>query len=228
MIMRSNCLSILLLSSLCATAQDQTNALRKFVVADIETRVPIRDAIVVTGAGYRDTTNYRGVCFIPTQFDTLTISRHGYLAEKMLPHEVKDTTFLIPNSKRISEVTVWGKQDNSGMMDGIKEAIEEGVAANNATKGALNFSFDFAKMLDKRYRKDMKHLQKTRQIFKKMDQKDDDPIVAAYKKALEEKRLKDEEQKKAEEQKAQMQQESKQAVEEKKKLTEETQQQLGQ
>lgn len=202
--------------------------MRKFVVADIETRVPVRDAIVITGDGYRDTTNYRGVCFIPTQFDTLTVYKHGYLAEKLLPKETKDSTFIIPNSKRISEVTVWGKQDNSGLMSGMKRAIEEGVAANNATKGALNFSFDFAKMIDRRYRKDMKHLKKTRAIFQEMDKKDDDPIVAAYQKALEEKRLEEEQKKKTEEMKAKAKQDTLQAIEEKKKLTEKTEEELGQ
>lgn len=52
----------------------------------------------------------------------------------------------------------------------------------------LVVTFDFAKMLDKRYRRDMKHLRKTREVFKEMDKGDEDPIVNAYRQAMEEKK----------------------------------------
>lgn len=219
--MRSNCLYTLLLSSVYATAQVPDDSLHKFVVADMETRVPIRDAIVVTGSGYRDTTNYRGICYIPTHFDTLSIQRHGYLTERLLSKEIKDSTFLIPNSKRISEVTIWGKQHKTGMMSGMDRAIQEGMANDKSAQGTFNIAFDFAKMLDKRYRKDMKHLEKTREIFQKMDKHDDDPIVNAYKKALEEKRLEDERKKALQERAEKAKQDALRKMEEKKKLTEE-------
>lgn len=44
------------------------------------------------------------------------------------------------------------------------------------------------KILDKRYRRDMKHLHKTREVFKEMDKDNEDPIVRAYKEAMEEKK----------------------------------------
>lgn len=44
------------------------------------------------------------------------------------------------------------------------------------------------KVLDKRYRRDMKHLRKTREVFKEMDKDNEDPIVRAYKEAMEEKK----------------------------------------
>ena len=82
---------------------------RRLVIADMETHVPVRGAIVTTKSGYRDTTNYRGICFIPTKFDTLSVSRSGYLTESLLTGEVKDSTFLLPNMHRLPEVTVWGE-----------------------------------------------------------------------------------------------------------------------
>lgn len=193
---------ILLLTAFSVHAQEQKDSLRKFVVADMETRVPIRDVVVTTGSGYKDTTNYRGVCYIPVQFDTLTIAKPNYLTERLLPKETKDSTYLIPNSKRLSEVTVWGKQEYNGKMQGIDRAIQEGAA--NAPGGIV--SFDLARLLDKRYRKDMKNLKKTRKIFQQMDQYDEDPIVNAYLKTMEEKRLEEERKKKQEELEAQKQQ----------------------
>ena len=211
--MRLSCLSIFILLPLCAAAQEPDKPLKKFVVADIETRVPIRNVIVTTGDGYRDTTNYRGVCYIPVTFDTLTVSKANYLTERILPQELKDSTFLIPNSRRISEVTVWGKQDQSGIFSGMDRAIQEGAAA--AKPSGIYHSFDFAKMLDRRYRRDQKHLRKTRQIFKEMDVEDEDPIVNAYKKAMEAEQLKAEEAKKLEEQKARLRETEKKEIEKK-------------
>lgn len=157
--------------------------LRKFVVADMETRVPVRDAVVSTKSGYRDTTNYRGICYIPVQFDTLSVSHGKYLTERLTAKETRDTTYLIPNSHQISEVTVWGDGTPS-VSKGLTEQVRQIFREN--TRGGL--SFDFAKMLDKRYRRDMKHLRKTREIFKELDKDDEDPIVRAYKEAMEEKK----------------------------------------
>ena len=187
--MRKILLHFLLLAPLCAKGQEPQKPLRKFVVCDIETRVPIRDAIVWTKDGYRDTTNYRGICYIPEQFDTLSVYKANYLTERLLLKEAKDSTFLIPNNKRISEVTIWGKDGTKGPVMDFGKAIREGMAEDAASKAAFNLPFDFAKMLDKRYRRDQKHLVKMRKSFKQMDTYDEDPIVNAYKKTLEEKRI---------------------------------------
>ena len=213
--------------ALCATAQEQERPLRKFVVADVETRVPIRNVIVATGDGYRDTTNYRGVCFVPETFDTLTVYKANYLTERLLPRELKDSTFLIPNNRRISEVTVWGDDPNKRVQENADKWTRQDGSIPSSGSG-LVIEFDLARMLDKRYRKDMKNLKKTRAAFKKMDETSDDPIVAAYKRALEEKRLQEELKKKAEEEKAEKLKEQQQALDQKKRETEETAKELGQ
>ena len=193
------CLFLLLLPSLALLAQEvkrvapvPDRAVRKFVVADMETRVPIRKAVVATKDGYRDSTNYRGIVRIPKDFDTLRVYKAGYLMAKLSLKEVGDTTFLIPSGKSLREVTVWGKDGsnraNENMAGGLQQAIREGAAA--APKGIA--SFDFANMLDKRGRRDRKHLNKVKAAFAKMEQLDDDPIVNAYMKDQEAKRLKEE------------------------------------
>jgi hypothetical protein len=204
---------ILLLFPLIASAQEAERPLKKFVVADIETRVPVRGVIVSTGDGYRDTTNYRGVCFIPVTFDTLTVAKANYLTERILAKEVKDSTFLIPNSHRLSEVTVWGKDRATRLQENAEKWSREGASKGSAPKGIA--AFDLARMLDARYRRDQKHLKKARESFAKMDQEDEDPIVSAYKKALEEERLKKEEQAKLEEQKAKLRAEDQQEMQDK-------------
>ena len=220
--MRLASLLILLLASFHATAQEPEKPLKKFVVADIETRVPIRDVIVITETGYQDTTNYRGICHIPQTFDTLTVYKANYLTEKLLHKEVKDSTFLIPNSKRISEVTVWGKDRTTLLQEKVDKWSRQNGQLPDPSKPAATIGLDFAKMLDKRYRKDQKTLRKNRKLFKEMDTYDDDPIVNAYKKEMEKRRLAAEQAKKIEEQKAKLKQDGQQTIEEKKQLTEKT------
>ena len=163
--------------------------LRRLVVADMETHVPVRGAIVSTKSGYRDTTNYLGICFVPTKFDTLSVSHPRYLTERLVTGEAKDSTFLLPNFRRLSEVTVWGKH-NLSALDGIDDALKKEAPAHTSAPAGLGLvvTFDFAKMLDKRYRRDMKHLRKTREVFKQMDKGDEDPVVKAYKEAMEDKK----------------------------------------
>lgn len=163
--------------------------MRRLVVADMETHVPVRGAIVRTKSGYRDTTNYLGICFVPTKFDTLSVSHPRYLTERLVTGEAKDSTFLIPNMHRLSEVTIWGDRRLSAL-DGVDDALKKEAPAHTSAPSGLGLvvTFDFAKMLDKRYRRDMKHLKKTREVFKQLDKDDEDPIVKAYQDAMEEKK----------------------------------------
>ncbi len=185
-----------LLPSLLLSAQEvkriapvPDRPVRRLVVADMETRVPIRKAVVTSKDGYRDSSNYRGIVAVPKDFDTLRIYKAGYLPAKLTMKEVGDTTFLIPSGASLREVTVWGKDGsnraNENMAEGLKRAIGEGKAA--APKGIA--SFDFANMIDRRGRRDRKHLKKVKESFRKMDQLDEDPVINAYKKDQENKRL---------------------------------------
>ena len=212
---------LLFFATLATMAQDTEQPKKKLVVADIETHVPLRNAIVVTPKGYRDTTNYRGICYIPETFDTLIVYRSSYLVEKLLSKEVRDTTFLIPSGKSIKEVTVWGKSASSRLTEGIDEQKKRILPNSNGT-GVVT-SFDFARMLDARYRRDQKHLRNVRQKFREMD-KVDDPIEKAYLQALEEKKYQEELKKKEEESKARQQQKDLQEITKKQEATKEQEQ----
>ena len=175
---------IFALTALCTTAQEPQR--KKLVVVDIETKVPMRGVIVSTKAGYRDTTNWRGICYVPASFDTITVFKHNYIPERLLAKELKDTTSLIPAGSAINEVTVWGKND-------INQQVKRGVGYNPlpSPKSGVLGSFDLANILDRRGRRDRKHLKIVRQKFQEMDTTGD-PIVDAYNKAMEAKRLEEE------------------------------------
>ncbi len=174
---------IFLIIAFCQAHAQETQG-KKLVVIDIETKVPMRGVIVSTKNGYRDTTNWRGICHVPAAFDTLTVFKHNYIPERLISNELKDTTALIPSGSAISEVTVWGKNN-------INQNVNEGLGNQplpNPANGALSYSFDFANLIDRRGRRDRKHLKAVRKKFQEMDATGD-PIVDAYNKAIEEKRL---------------------------------------
>src|SRR3712207_5592245 len=166
---RTLCLTLCLLASMSASAQQPDKPLRKFVVADIETRVPVRGAVVSTPDGYRDTTNYRGICYIPQTFDTLSVAKPGYLTERLIPKEVADSTYIIPDSRRLSEVTVWGKDRATLLQENVERWTRQGETLPNTDGNGGSIGFDLANMLNKRYRRDQKNLRIVRQQFKNMD-----------------------------------------------------------
>ena len=195
-------LAILLLAVTHITAQQKQHRL---VVCDIETRVPIRGVIVSTENGYRDTSNYRGICYVPDDFDTLVVSKASYLSEVMFRKDLKDTTYLIPEGKSIGEVTVWGKTT-------IKDKVDRWKRNTTVLNPSSGLSFDFANILDKRGRRDKKHLRITREKFKEMDDSED-PIEKAYNQAMEEQqRKKEQKEREKEEQQKEGQQKAKQPV----------------
>lgn len=162
-----------------ASAQD-VQPQRKLVVADMETRVPMRGVIVSTQDGYRDTTNWRGVCYVPQTFDTLTVYKPNYIPERLVQNELKDSTYLIPAGSAISEVTVWGKND---LQDGINAWIGgQSLPLPDPSTGVIG-RFDLGNMLDRRGRRDRRHLRRLQQRFSEIEQSED-PIVRAYEQAL--------------------------------------------
>ena len=127
-------------------------------------------------------TDYRGYWNMRYQFDSATVSKPGYIKATIRYRELPDTVFLLPESKQIGEVTVWGKnQENAGKMKGqaCQEAVEAG---RNAALGHTRLvGFDLGNMMDSQGRRDQKHLREARKVFSKMENKD--PLINAYEKA---------------------------------------------
>ena len=158
------------------------NAQKTCVIANAEDHVPIREALIHTDNNHWARTDYRGYWTMKYQFDSATVSKPGYVKTTVYLKNLPDTLFLLPESHQLGTVEVWGKDKES--INRMKEqAAQEALGAAGASSGA---SFDFANMLDKRGRRDRKHMKKAHELFKEMEEKKD-PIVDAYKKAMREK-----------------------------------------
>lgn len=80
------------------------------VVADIESRRPLRDATVYLDTGESVTTNWTGrFVYTNRRFRSATVARPGYLSRVMTCEEMRcDTIFLLPLGNELAEVVVMG------------------------------------------------------------------------------------------------------------------------
>ena len=153
---------------------------QKVLVCDGATRFPIRDVLVSVDGKNVGLTTWQGFINLPDSFQTATFKKKGYAPEKLFRSEVlRDTVFLFPAEHYLDEVVVIGKQ----VIDGrelLKKMPKRDILEKKPAHSLLEF--DVGLMLDKRLRRDRKHVEKLREVFKKMDGLEDkeDPILKAY------------------------------------------------
>lgn len=157
-------------------AVGQAMAQKTCVIASAENHVPIREALIHTNNNHWARTDYRGYWTMKYAFDSATVSKPGYLKTTVYLKELPDTLFMIPESHQLGTVEVWGKEQEH-----IKQIEKQAKDAAANTPRQVTLGFDLANMLDKRKRRDYKHLKKANKIIGEMDKKD--PIVAAYEQA---------------------------------------------
>ena len=153
---------------------------QKVLVCDGVTHFPIRDVLVSVDGKNVGLTTWQGIINLPDSFQTATFKKKGYAPEKLFRSEVlRDTVFLFPAEHYLDEVVVIGKQ----VVDGrelLKKMPKRDILEKKPAHSLLEF--DVGLMLDKRLRRDRQHVEKLREVFKKMDGLDDkeDPILKAY------------------------------------------------
>ena len=153
---------------------------QKVLVCDGATRFPIRDVLVSVDGKNVGLTTWQGFINLPDSFQTATFKKKGYAPEKLFRSEVlRDTVFLFPAEHYLDEVVVIGKQ----VVDGrelLKKMPKRDILEKKPAHSLLEF--DVGLMLDKRLRRDRQHVEKLREVFKKMDGLEDkeDPILKAY------------------------------------------------
>lgn len=146
------------------------------VIASAEDHVPIREALIHTDNNHWARSDYRGYWTMKYQFDSATVSKSGYLKTRVTFKELPDTIFMIPDSKQLGTVEVWGKNQQH-----VKEMEQQVKDAAKNEPRQTGISFDLANMLDKRGRRDRKHLKGAHELLSEYDKKD--PIVSAYEQA---------------------------------------------
>ena len=136
---------------------------RRVTVIDAETHLPIREVTIKTDGILRAKTDYRGRVNLTERFDSISFTHVGYDTETVSFIEVGDTMVLFPRHNVMEEVVVMGISPDlrNAMKKSHERMMEEPVV-----KG---LTFDFGMMLDKRARRDRKHLKKAKQILRDWD-----------------------------------------------------------
>ena len=153
---------------------------QEVLVCDGVSHFPIRDVLVIADGKNIGLTTWKGLITLPDTFQTASFKKKGYAPEKLLRNEVlRDTVFLYPAEHYLDEVIVTGKQ----IVDGrelLKRMPKRDILEKRPPSGLGGF--DLGLILDKRYRRDRRHVKTLREIFKKMDGLEDkeDPILKAY------------------------------------------------
>lgn len=127
---------------------------RRFVVVDVETRVPIRGVNVASSAARADTTDYQGLISVPDTCLTLSLTHAGYESRILNISEVKDTIFLISKLMGLPEVTVFGKGKSEDELKELKrqlrrEKTEAQLAAIDPSAGFNVLGF-ISKLVNRR------------------------------------------------------------------------------
>ena len=98
-------------------------AQKRFVVVDVETRVPIRGVNVQSGAHRADTTDWQGLITIPDSCRTLSLTHVKYESRILNVEEVRDTIFLISKLMGLNEVVVFGKGKGEDPLKELKKSM---------------------------------------------------------------------------------------------------------
>lgn len=149
----------------------QTMAQRRITVVDMDTSLPVKGVSVKVGGGQISVTDHAGHVDIPIVFESIVFSHIMYEPEHLTMTEVGDTMFLLPKNHLLPEVTVTELDPRiKGLISGwVRQGAMRGAA--EVPRATVSYSFDFADMLDRRGRRDRKHLERARKVLKEWDKK---------------------------------------------------------
>lgn len=154
------------------------HAQRTCVVADMESRKPIKNVLIMTDTHHAARTNLYGYFAMQYAFDNATVSHPSFHSTKVKRTALPDTIFLLKKMNLLHEVTIYGVDKQKHSLAFHQKAAQNAAAgAPQPSSGTVIATFDFADMIDRRKRHDRKVLKKLEKIFKEMDAMDDYKII---------------------------------------------------
>lgn len=170
--------------ALLLTACTTTQAQRRIITYDPELNEPVRDVLVWVDHQKADSTNILGEVLIPDKFDTLHVNKPGYVSLCIPASAVADSIPLISDYNNIGEVVVHGVYQDKQLTESVKRWTKEAKKEFALRHPITGFSFSLADSIDPRLRRIKKQTRKLEKIFKRIDAEGNDPIVQAYRKAI--------------------------------------------
>jgi len=115
------------------------------VIADIETRVPVRNVTVRTNTSRQAVTDYTGTFYLAEDYQSATLTHMNYLSRTLTRKEMKDTVFLLPKTHTLSEVTIWGEERKN-----TKALVRSATRDAKDYAPPAGLSFDFFELFRKK------------------------------------------------------------------------------
>jgi hypothetical protein len=150
----------------------RAQAQRRIVVLDMDTDLPVRDVSVRANGSAATKTDVLGRANVPLTADSISFSHVLYCSERLAMAELGDTMYLLPVEHLLPEVRVTELNPSIKGMISAWALAGAMMGAAEAPRGIA--SFDFASMLDRRSRRDKKHLERAKEILKEWDKKKTD------------------------------------------------------
>lgn len=122
---------LLILSLLATSAGAEA---QQFVVADMESRVPIRDVLIHTNDNQDTKSCWDGTFSLHEGFDKIMFSHLNYEKRYVLKSELKgDTIWLMPRMNALREVVIYGERRFDNRMEQMrKSGLDQSVDAQLA------------------------------------------------------------------------------------------------
>lgn len=158
-------------------------AQRSITIYDLETNMPVRGFHIWTDKQKPDTTNMFGNVALPEKFDTLLLTKPGYIALRIPSKLVKDTIPVIRDYNHVGEVVVYGNRQNE-FQEAVKRWSKQDRTELQLRHPITGIEFNLSDILDAKKRRDKRNAKKMAKIFNRMDATDDDPIIHSYRRAL--------------------------------------------
>lgn len=118
------CMRRLLILSLLATSASAE--VQQYVVADMESRAPIRDVLIHTDDNQDTRSNWDGTFSLHEGFGKINLSHLNYEKRYILKSELKgDTIWLMPNMNALREVVIYGERRFDNRMAEMRKSTKE-------------------------------------------------------------------------------------------------------
>lgn len=162
---------------------ERVAAQRSITIYDPETNMPVRGFHIWTDSQKTDTTNIFGSVALPEKFDTLLLTKPGYIALRIPSKLVRDTIPVIRDYNHVGEVVVYGNRQND-FQEAVKRWTKADKTEMELRHPITGIEFNLSDILSAKRRRDKHNAKKMAKIFNRMDATDDDPIIHSYREAL--------------------------------------------
>lgn len=159
------------------------HAQRQIMVFDPELGQPVKGFTVWTNKSPADSTNIFGEVAVPEKFDTLLLTKPGYIALRIPASLVEDSIPVIKDYNSVGEVVVYASRQ-SDFQDAVRRWTRGDRTEVELRNPITGIGFNLSDLLNKKKRRDKRNAKRMAKLFDRMDAEDNDPIIHSYRRAL--------------------------------------------